>query len=127
MQAKLLRALQEKEIEHIGGTKPIPVDVRIICATNKNLIDEIENHNFRSDLYFRLNVIQLKLPPLRERQDDIDLCADHFLSEKKKKYHSSIRLSDKAKQQFHNYSWPGNIRELKNIIERGYALQENGV
>ena len=127
MQAKLLRALQEKEIEHIGGTKPIPVDVRIICATNKNLIDEIENHNFRSDLYFRLNVIQLKLPPLRERQDDIDLCADHFLFELNEKYHSSIRLSNKAKQQFHNYSWPGNIRELKNIIERGYALQENGM
>ena len=127
MQAKLLRALQEKEIEHIGGTKPIPIDVRIICATNKNLLEEIENHNFRSDLYFRLNVIQLELPPLRERQNDIDSCADHFLSELNEKYHTNVELSNATRQQFHNYSWPGNIRELKNIIERGYALQENGM
>ena len=127
MQAKLLRALQEKEIEHIGGTNPIPIDVRVICATNKNLLKEIEEHNFRSDLYFRLNVIQLTLPPLRERQDDIDLCAEHFLTELNEKYHSNVQFSHTVLQQFHNYSWPGNIRELKNIIERGYALQENDV
>ena len=127
LQAKLLRAIQEGEIKHVGGTRQIPVDVRIICATNKNLKKEVRENRFREDLYFRLNVISIELPPLRKRTGDAEIFADNFLQELNEKYHSNVQLSPYARTQLRNYQYPGNVRELKNIIERSYVLQENGV
>ena len=127
MQAKVLRVIQEGEIEHIGGYKPIPVDVRIICATNRDLEKMIEEGTFRSDLYFRINVLSIKLPPLRERLGDIDLLIDHYLSELNEKYHTEVTMTAEARQILGSYSWPGNVRELKNIIERCYAIQDSGL
>ncbi len=118
-QAKVLRALQENEITPVGDTKTYPVDVRIIAATNKNLQDEIEKGNFRQDLYYRLNVIELYVPSLRERIEDIPLLADFFI----KKFAAEKRIepkeiSNEAMNVLMSYSWPGNVRELQNLIER---------
>ena len=118
-QAKVLRALQEGEIQRVGGVELIQVDVRVIAATNKNLKKEIAEGNFREDLYYRLNVIPVKVPPLRERIEDIPLLVSHFIelfcyeNGKRKK-----EISEGAMQLLMNYHWPGNIRELKNILER---------
>lgn len=118
-QAKLLRVLQENEFKRVGGNQPIPFDVRIVSATNKDLVNLIQKNEFREDLYFRLNVIPLRVPALRERIDDIPLLADHFLkayairNNKKAK-----RISEPAKTILRQYDWPGNVRELKNLIER---------
>ncbi len=125
-QAKVLRALQENKIVRVGGEKEIPVDVRIIAATNKNIKEEIANNNFREDLYHRLSVILLEVPPLRERKDDIPLLADYFLSEiadaqgKKK-----TEIAEKALLQLQEKPWTGNIRELRNVIERLVILSGN--
>ena len=121
MQAKLLRVLQEKEIEKIGGYKTIPVDIRVIAATRKNLEEMIENGEFREDLYYRLNVINIEMPPLRKRKSDIPVLARHFLSRLNKEYHTNVMLSDEVLECFGSYSWPGNIRELDNIIKSAYA------
>ncbi len=121
-QAKLLRALQEKEFERVGGTKPIRVDVRFIAATNKNLPQLIRDGKFREDLYFRLNVFSIDMPPLRDRREDISLLAAHFLQSSPK----PAKLSASALQVLVGYSWSGNIRELKNIIERASIMSENG-
>lgn len=121
MQAKLLRVLQEKEIEKIGGYKTIPVDIRIIAATRKNLEEMIENGQFREDLYYRLNVINIEMPPLRKRKSDIPVLARHFLSRLNKEYKTNIMLSNEVLDCFTGYSWPGNIRELDNIIKSAYA------
>ena len=126
MQAKILRILQEREVEHVGGTKPIPVDVRIIAATNKDLEKEVAEGRFRADLYFRLNVISLALPPLRQRTGDIPLYMDAFLSELNAKYHTEVIVTPEAQKEFCQYSWPGNVRELRNMVERCYAIQEDG-
>jgi len=125
MQAKILRALQEGEIEHVGSEKSISVNVRIIAATNRKLEQEISEKRFRADLYYRLNVIVLSIPPLRERKEDISIFIDLFLSEINQKYHTDVRITDKAREILINYSWPGNVRELKNIIERCYTLSDN--
>jgi len=122
-QAKLLRALQEKEFERVGGNAPIRVDVRFIAATNKNLLQLIKEGKFREDLYFRLNVFSVFLPPLRERREDISLLATHFLENSAR----PAKLSAGALQVLIGYNWSGNIRELKNIIERASIMSEDGI
>ncbi|MCZ6820743.1 MAG: sigma-54 dependent transcriptional regulator [Calditrichaeota bacterium] len=127
MQAKILRVLQDREFTRVGGNKTLRVDVRVIAATNKNLLDEIEEGNFRADLYYRLNVVTLDVPPLRERREDILLIADFFL----RKYSQEIRktvteFDEETKALIQNHSWPGNIRELKNLIERAVLVSEDG-
>ena len=122
-QAKLLRVLQQKEFERVGGTKPIRVDVRFIAATNKNLPHNIKEGLFRDDLYFRLNVFSITLPPLRERREDILLLANFFLSNIGKE----VRLSPAVSQLLIGFSWPGNVRELKNVLEHASVLVENDI
>ena len=123
-QAKLLRALQEKKIQRVGGNEEIPVDVRIICATNQNLGELASRGDFRQDLYFRINVFPVEPPPLRDRMDDVVLLAEHFL-------HlmgdgSEIELTDGAKRVLKEYTWPGNVRELANVMERAVILAGRG-
>jgi len=118
-QAKVLRILQEKKFERVGGNRTIEVDVRVIAATNKNLEDEIESGNFREDLFYRLNVLPLHVPPLRERRKDVPLLVEHFLmffcqQESRERKH----FTPESMEIFQNYHWPGNVRELKNIVER---------
>jgi DNA-binding NtrC family response regulator len=123
LQTKLLRFLQEREFERVGGTKPISVDVRIIAATNRNLEATVKEGRFREDLYYRLNVVPIVLPPLRERKEDIPELARFFLHrfalEAKKKF---SEIADEALEKLTNYSWPGNVRELANVIERAITL-----
>jgi len=114
LQAKLLRVLENGTFRRIGGTTDIKVDVRVISATNKDLREEIAAGKFREDLYYRLNVIPVTVPPLRERKEDIPLLVDHFL----KKTETSKRISPEAMKLLMDYSWKGNVRELENIIER---------
>jgi DNA-binding NtrC family response regulator len=122
-QVKLLRVLQEREALPVGGTEPIPVDVRVIAATNKDLDEEIRQGRFRSDLYYRLNVIALNLPPLRERRDDIPLLVDHFLQRMAEGREEPVkRLSPEALDAVLAYDWPGNVRELENAIEHAAIL-----
>lgn len=127
MQAKLLRVLQEKEVEKVGGYKPIPIDVRVIAATNKNLYEKVKNNTFREDLYYRLNVLEIKIPPLRDRKEDISLFIDTFIDELNVKYGTLMKVSPDVKKILTDYSWPGNVRELKNVIERAYAMAEDNV
>ncbi len=127
MQAKLLRVLQEKEIEKIGDYKTIPVDVRVIAATNQDLSKKIKNGSFREDLYYRLNVIQLNIPSLSERSDDIELFIEYFLNELNEKYETNIEISNEAKKVLASYSWPGNVRELRNAVYRAYALVDENI
>lgn len=125
-QVKLLRVLQEGEFERVGGTKTIKVDVRLICATNKNLIQEVKTSRFREDLYYRLNVIYLKVPPLRERKEDIPLLADSFLRSIAQANGKKITgIEPEALNALIQYDWPGNIRELKNIMERMVVLSND--
>ena len=123
LQVKLLRVLQEREFERVGGIEPVKVDVRIIAATSANLKDMVERNEFRSDLYYRLNVIPIHLPSLKDRREDIPLLTKHFI----KKYcqNSNLELktmSQDAMKLLMNYNWPGNIRQLENAIERAVAL-----
>lgn len=123
MQAKLLRALQEKEIERVGGNAPIKVNVRIIAATNCNLEKEVAEGRFRLDLYYRLNVFPIQLPPLRERKEDIGLLARHFIAVYSAKNGKNVsEISETALKSLLSYHWPGNIRELENLIERSILL-----
>ncbi len=130
IQVKLLRVLQEKEIMRVGGSKTIGIDLRIIAASNLDLTKAVKNKTFREDLYYRLNVIPIELPPLRERKEDIPLLVDHFI----KKYNEE-RQGDNKIQGVHpdvlslmeNYSWPGNVRELENVIERAVVLETSDV
>ena len=118
-QAKVLRALQDKRISRVGGDKSIKVDVRVLAATNKNLKEEIADGNFREDLYHRLSVVVITVPPLRDRKTDIGLLADHFLNQIANDYGTSVKEMDSgAKEQLQSYSWSGNIRELRNVVER---------
>lgn len=118
LQAKLLRVLQEREIDRVGGTKTIKVDVRFIAATNKNLEEMVAEGRFREDLFYRLNVFMLYLPPLRERTEDIPLLVDFFIEKSEK----PIRISSSAMESLMKYPWPGNIRELQNTIERAVVI-----
>lgn len=121
-QAKILRVLQEREFERVGGTRPIKVDVRFIACTNKDLKKLVDEGKFREDLYYRLNVFSLVLPPLTERQDDIPLLVSHFLETAP----TPARISSSALQVLMNYPWPGNIRELRNTIERVAVMADEG-
>jgi two-component system NtrC family response regulator len=130
LQVKLLRVLQEKTFERVGGIRSIAVDIRVITATNRNLNDEMKAGRFREDLFYRLNVVHIVIPPLRFRWEDIQLLVDHFI----KKYESSNQstvpvkgLSQEVIRLFYEYSWPGNIRELENVIERAIILCEDGL
>jgi len=123
MQVKLLRVLQERELTRVGGEKVIKVDVRVIAATNKNLANLITDGLFREDLYYRLNVVSLEIPPLRERRDDIPLLAQHFLEMFAAKNRKEIKgFTPRAMDQLIRYDWPGNVRELMNAVERGVVL-----
>ncbi len=118
-QAKVLRALQENKINRVGGDKDIKVDVRIIAATNKNLKDAIENGEFREDLFHRLSVIRINVPPLKDRKDDIPELVERFLSDIAEEHGSKKKSIDKeALNQLKEYNWSGNIRELRNVVER---------
>ncbi len=126
MQSKLLRAIQEKAIRRVGGVETIKVDARIIAATNKNLESGLTQGTFREDLYYRLNVIQIKTPPLRHRKEDIPILADHFLKKFNEKFGKKVLgFQTQALEALYNYGWPGNVRELENVIERAFTL-ENG-
>lgn len=119
MQSKLLRVLQEKEIQRVGGQKSIPVDVRIIAATHRNLEKLVEEGKFRQDLYYRLYVIKIEIPPLRKRREDIPHISSNLLKKLEKKfYRKGIELSPEVKERLMQHSWPGNIRELENVLER---------
>jgi PAS domain S-box-containing protein len=118
LQVKLLRVLQEQEIVRVGGVKPIKVDIRIITATNRDIEQMVEEGTFRRDLYYRLNVVPIPVPPLRERREDIPALVHHFLQRFSQKYSRSRQITTEAMELLFNYSWPGNVRELENIIER---------
>lgn len=118
MQAKLLRVLQEREITRVGGTQAIPIDVRIIAATNRPLRDMVNEHTFRADLFFRLNVMPITISPLRERKEDIQVLAEHFLEKYSRIYNTPKTLNPSAMEALMAYPWPGNVRELENIMER---------
>ena len=123
LQVKLLRAIQEKTIRRVGGTSDRRVDVRILAATNRRLEDEVSAGRFREDLYYRLNVIQLPLPPLRERMEDLPLLVHHFVEKYTRELGKSVRgVSDEAMERLRAHSYPGNVRELENVIERAVAL-----
>jgi two-component system response regulator HydG len=122
LQSKLLRALQEKEVRPVGGTKAMPVDVRVLAATNRDLEHAVAQGTFRKDLYFRLNVLTLRIPPLRQRKQDILLLVGHFLERLARSTGVQRNLSDDALKLMLSYDWPGNIRELENCIERACAL-----
>jgi len=122
LQAKLLRAIQEKEIRPVGGTKTVPIEVRILAATNRNLEAAVAQGQFRKDLYFRLNVLALRLPALRERKQDIPLLVGHFLERLSAATGVKRTVSDEALRQMLQYDWPGNVREMENCLERASAL-----
>jgi len=128
VQVRLLRVLQERSFERVGGSEPISVNVRVIAATSRNLEQAIQEHRFREDLYYRLNVFPIHIPPLRERRSDIVLLADHFLQKYGKSYKKPIkRLSTAAINMMMAYHWPGNVRELENCIERAVLTNTDGV
>jgi Nif-specific regulatory protein len=128
IQVKLLRVLQEREIERVGGNQPIKVDVRLIAATNRNLEADIKNGRFREDLFYRLNVFPIHIPPLRERKSDIILLADFFAEKYAQKNGKLIkRISSPALDLLSSYHWPGNVRELENCIERAIILSTDNV
>jgi DNA-binding NtrC family response regulator len=123
LQAKLLRVLQEHEVDRIGGKEPVPIDVRVIATTNRDLAQLVRNGDFREDLYYRLNVIRLNIPPLRQRSSDIPLLADFFCRRYSKAFGKShVRCSPEALEHLSQQSWPGNVRELENAIQRAVAL-----
>jgi two-component system NtrC family response regulator len=123
LQVKLLRVLQEHEFQRVGGNKEIRVDVRIIAATNRDLKEEVENNRFRGDLFFRLNVVRIDMPPLRERREDIPFLVAHFLNKFSEKLDRPIKeVHPDVMSALYSYSWPGNVRELENVIERALVL-----
>ncbi|MFA1710379.1 sigma-54 interaction domain-containing protein [Peribacillus frigoritolerans] len=127
LQVKLLRALQEREIQRIGGTKPKKIDVRIIAATNRNLSEMVKSGDFREDLFYRLNVIPITIPPLRERREDILALTDLFLTKANEQYKFSKEIDSRLKEYFYQHDWPGNVRELINIVERLVVLTDNRI
>ncbi len=127
LQAKILRVLQEKEVERLGGTKPIKVDVRVIAATNKNLLEMVNQGTFREDLYYRLNVIPIFIPPLRERKEDIPVMVNYFINKFSEEYGKNITVSKDLMDFLVEYDWPGNVRQLQNTIERMVILSKSNI
>jgi two-component system response regulator PilR (NtrC family) len=128
LQVKLLRVVQEKTFRRVGGAENIKVDVRIISATNQNLEEKVKKGEFREDLYFRLNVIPIRVPPLRERKEDIPLLTKHFIEKYAREFNKEVRtISTYAMELLMNYAFPGNIRELENIIERSVAMESSNI
>src|SRR5262245_15658917 len=128
LQAKLLRVLQEREVERVGGVRPIPVDVRVLAATNTNLRQAVRQRTFREDLYYRLNVVPVVVPPLRDRRDDIPLLVEHFITRFSRESHRDVRgISAGALDTLVGYDWPGNVRELENVIHRAVVLARGPV
>ncbi len=126
MQVKLLRVLQEREITRVGGDELLKVDVRVIAATNRDLLQAIATGRFREDLYYRLNVVTLHVPPLRSRREDIPLLAQHFLIHFAGQNHKTIKgFTPQAMDRLLRYAWPGNVRELMNAVERGVVLSRS--
>ncbi|HSN29123.1 MAG TPA: sigma-54 dependent transcriptional regulator [Kofleriaceae bacterium] len=125
LQVKLLRALQERKVKPVGATEEAEIDVRVVAATNRDLETEVARGAFRADLYYRLNVIEVRLPPLRQRREDIPLLAEHFLRRFATEHGRDLRFSPEALRQLERYDFPGNVRELENIIERAVALAPN--
>ena len=125
-QKKLLRVLQERTFERVGGNVPVKVDVRVITATNRDLLQEVHEGKFRDDLYYRLNVINIHMPPLRDRKDDIALLVNHFLT-KRRVRGAEPRMTEAAMQELLDYDWPGNVRQLENTIERAVVLAQGGL
>jgi len=128
LQVKLLRAIQEREVVPVGGTTPIPVDVRIIAATNRDLAQEVRAGRFREDLYYRLNVIHIQIPPLKERSEDVPLLVEHFLGRLEERQGKTLSaVAPEVMKRLMEYDYPGNVRELENIVERAVALAEGEV
>jgi two-component system response regulator HydG len=127
LQAKLLRALQEKEVRPVGATQARPISARVLAATNRDLAAMVEQGRFRKDLFFRLNVVNLRIPPLRERRSDIPLLAMHFLAQMERESGVERTFSDESLRVMAEYDWPGNVRELENAIERACALSSGPV
>jgi two-component system NtrC family response regulator len=128
LQVKLLRALQEREIDKLGSTRPIKINVRILAASNRNLKNLVEDGQFREDLYYRLSVVTIEIPPLRERREDIPLLAQHFLSELRTRYQlPQLTFAEDALERLSHYDWPGNVRELQNMVERLVVLAKANV
>jgi two-component system, NtrC family, response regulator AtoC len=127
MQVKLLRVIQEQEFERVGGLRTIKVDVRIIAATNQNLLRQVQTGNFREDLYYRLNVFPIDVPPLRERKEDILPLVDYFMEKFNKKLDLAVTVDNEVKETLLRYEWPGNIRELENLIERMMLMAQNNI
>jgi two-component system response regulator AtoC len=125
VQVKLLRVIQERELTHVGGRRNVSIDVRIVCATKVDLKRKVENGSFREDLYYRLNIIPLKIPPLRDRREDIPLLVEHFFR-KHRAEDKIMLLTKEIFEKLHAYHWPGNVRELENIVERMIALSFSG-
>ena len=127
LQAKLLRALQEKEVRPVGATHRVPIKARIVAATNRDLASMVEKGTFRKDLFYRLNVVNLRLPSLRDRREDIPLLAAHFLDRISREHGTKFTLSDEALRTMMRHDWPGNVRELENAVERACALSSGPV
>ncbi len=128
LQTKLLTAIERREVTRVGANKPIPVDVRLICATNNDVYDMVSNNLFRQDLLYRINTVEIHLPPLRERNDDIALLANHFLKIFSKKYKKNIKgINTAAINKLMHYSWPGNVRELQHAIERAVIMTDTQI
>ena len=127
MQVKLLRVLQERSFERVGSNRSNKTDVRVIAATHRRLEDLIKEGKFREDLYYRLNVFPIEVPPLRERQEDIPLLIDEIIRRVEKEHRGSVRLTSRASQVLSKYEWPGNVRELANLVERLAILHPHGV
>lgn len=125
-QVKLLAALQNRTVTPVGGSKAVPVDIRLICATNEGLPQAVAEGRFRQDLLYRINTIEIRLPPLRERLDDIPLLTTHYLQLYGEKYHKELRLSPVLLRQLQAYPWPGNVRELAHAMERAVILTDGG-
>jgi formate hydrogenlyase transcriptional activator len=128
LQPKLLRVLQDQEFERLGGTRTLKVDFRLIAATNRNLAQVVQQNEFRSDLYYRLNVFPIRVPPLRERRDDIRLLVEHFVQKSARRINKSITsIPKKTMDALMGWEWPGNVRELENFIERSVILTQGSV
>jgi transcriptional regulator with PAS, ATPase and Fis domain len=128
LQAKLLRVLQERAVVPVGDTQPRPVDIRVVTATNRNLEEMVRRGEFRQDLFFRLNVVVLRLPPLRQRRDDVVRLANHFLKTQADLYGETLKtLSPEVAAVLESYNWPGNVRELSNVMEHAHVLAHSGV